>query len=130
MREMLDLLAKPWSSLGFISFAAAHNPGAGEALWALGGLVQGLVSKPGVHAVSLRGCWGSAGLGWPKSVVLPAQAVSRWPSDAAARHRAQAQHGAGQDNEPLTAWELHGMPFSVSPWSCSAVGKCAFPGRR
>lgn len=57
-----------------------NNPGAGEALWALGELVQGLVSKPDVHAVPLPGCWGSAGLGWPKSVVvLPAQPVSHAP---------------------------------------------------
>lgn len=67
---MLAFLAKPWSSLGFLLFAAAHNPGAGEALWALEGLVQGLVSKPGVHAVALPGCWGSAGLGCLKSVVV------------------------------------------------------------
>lgn len=71
----------------FILFAAAHNPGAAEALWALGGLVQGLLSKLSVHTVALPGCWGSAGLGWPKSLVaLPAQAVSRLPSDAAAQH--------------------------------------------
>lgn len=64
--------------------------------------MQGLVSKPDVHAVALPGCWGSAGLGWPKSgVVLPAQAVSHHPCDAA-----QAQHRAGQHNDPLPAWEL------------------------
>lgn len=91
-------------------FIYKNNPEAGEALWALGELVQGLVSKPDVHAVPLPGCWGSAGLGWPKSVVvLPAQPVSHCPLDAAAQHR------AGQDNEPLPAWELlmglHGVPF-------------------
>lgn len=96
MREMLAFLAKPWSSLGFILFVAAHNPWAGGALWALGGPVQGLVSKPDVPAVALPGCWGPAGLGWPKSgAVLPAQAVSHHPSDAAARHGAVLRSRAG-----------------------------------
>lgn len=91
MEKVLVFLAKPWSSLGFILFAAAHNPRADETLWALGGFVQGLVSEPGVHAVAL-------------GVSRTGHAL-----DAATQHEAE------QDNEPLPAQELHRMPFPVSP---------------
>lgn len=101
MREVLAFLVKR-SSLGFILFVGAHNPETDVALWALGGLVQGLVSKPDVHAVAAGGQQGWAG---PNLLLFYQHRLCLIPPRMLLMGT-ELRHGSGQDNEPLPAWEL------------------------